>query len=226
MRYTTILLDVDDTLLDFGACERAAFCLTMQQLQIPCDETMIHRYSEINRLWWDKFERGEIEKRQIMAGRYVQLAEEFHLKLDALQTGRLYADYLSRQHVPMPDLQFALDYLSSRYRLYLATNATAAVQQRRLEASGILHYVQSCFYSETAGAQKPEKAFFDHCFARIPDFVACQTLILGDSLNSDILGANRAGIDACWMNAKRLSRPSGLSIALEIHALRELPNIL
>ena len=61
----------------------------------------------------------------------------------------------------MPDLQFALDYLSSRYRLYLATNATAAVQQRRLEASGILPYVQGCFYSETAGAQKPEKAFFD-----------------------------------------------------------------
>ena len=208
MRYTTILLDVDDTLLDFGACERAAFCLTMQQLQIPFDETMVRRYSEINRLWWDKFERGEIEKRQIMAGRYVQLAEEFHLKL------------------PMPDLQFALDYLSRRYRLYLATNATAAVQQRRLEASGILPYVQSCFYSETAGAQKPEKAFFDHCFARIPDFVACQTLMLGDSLNSDILGANRAGIDACWMNAKRLSRPSGLSIALEIHALRELPDVL
>ncbi len=209
MRYTTILLDVDDTLLDFGACERAAFCLTMQQLQIPFDETMVRRYSEINRLWWDKFERGEIEKRQIMAGRYVQLAEEFHLKLDAFQTGRLYADYLSR-----------------RYRLYLATNATAAVQQRRLEASGILPYVQGCFYSETAGAQKPEKAFFDHCFARIPDFVACQTLMLGDSLNSDILGANRAGIDACWMNAKRLSRPSGLSIALEIHALRELPDVL
>ena len=45
MAYTTILLDVDDTLLDFAACERAAFCLTMRQLQIPCDAAMARRYS-------------------------------------------------------------------------------------------------------------------------------------------------------------------------------------
>jgi 2-haloacid dehalogenase len=225
-KYDTILLDVDDTLLDFSACERAAFSLTMAQLQIPCDETMIRRYSEINRTWWDRFERGEIEKQEIMAGRYVQLAEEYHLALDPMQTGRLYAAFLSRQHVPMPDMHFALEYLARRYRLYLATNATAAVQNSRLQESGILPYVQDCFYSETAGAQKPEKAFFDYCFTRIPDFSPARTLMLGDSLQTDILGASRAGIDACWMNAKHLPRPAALPIALEIHALRELPEVL
>lgn len=226
MAYTTILLDVDDTLLDFAACERAAFCLTMRQLQIPCDAAMARRYSQINRLWWDRFERGEIEKREIMAGRYIQLAAEFHLELDPVGAGKLYASHLSRQHVPMPDMRFALEYLSSRYRLYLATNATAAVQQSRLEASGILPYVQGCFYSETAGAQKPETAFFSYCFSQIPNFVPQQALMLGDSLNSDILGANRAGIDACWMNPRHLRRPSGLQIAFEIHALREVPTVL
>ena len=73
---------------------------------------------------------------------------------------------------------------------------------------------------------KPEKGYFDYCFARIPDFDPALAMIVGDSLTSDILGGKNAGLRTCWFN--RTGRPPRPDIVpdFEIHRLEELPDIL
>ena len=226
MQYNTILLDVDDTLLDFPACERAAFNRTMQAVGVVPSDELAAAYSVINTALWKQFERGEISRKAIFTTRYHRLATQSGLSFPADMAAQLYPTFLSQQAIPLPGMREALHYLASRYRLYIATNATISVQQPRLRSSGISAFVQDCFFSEQAGVQKPDEAFFHYCFARIPDFSPTATLMLGDSLTSDIRGASNAGIDACWYNRTNAPRPAGLPIALEIHALSEFPQVL
>ena len=116
--------------------------------------------------------------------------------------------------------------LAPRFRLYLASNGVADTQYSRLESAGISHYFQEIFISEDTGFHKPEKGYFDYCFARIPDFDPAMAMIVGDSLTSDILGGRNAGLRTCWFN--RTGRPPRPDIVpdFEIHRLEELPDIL
>ena len=88
--------------------------------------------------------------------------------------------------------------LSEKYLLYIVTNGNAVSQRTRLEHSGLLPYVKDVFVSEDAGAAKPDSRYFDYVFSRIPGFRREQALLVGDSLTSDMLGAQNAGIDSLW----------------------------
>lgn len=116
--------------------------------------------------------------------------------------------------------------LAPRFRLYLASNGVADTQYSRLESAGISHFFQEIFISGRHGFHKPEKGYFDYCFARIPDFDPAMAMIVGDSLTSDILGGRNAGLRTCWFN--RAGRPPRPDIVpdFEIHRLEELPDIL
>ena len=100
----------------------------------------------------------------------------------------------------MPDAEQLLRELSSKYRLYLASNGAAAVQNPRLDDAGIRKYFQGIFISEEIGADKPSKAFFDACFAAIPNFRVEEAAMVGDSLTSDIRGGHNAGLRTVWFN--------------------------
>ena len=87
-------------------------------------------------------------------------------------------------------------------------------------------YFSGVFVSEESGYQKPLKEYFDYVFARIPDFDRQRALMVGDSLSSDIEGARRAGVDACWLNLHDKQPPEGLPIRFTISSLRQLPDII
>ena len=91
----------------------------------------------------------------------------------------------------------------SEHRLYIVTNAVASVQRSRLEGSAIASYISGAFISEEAGASKPSAAYFDYVFSHIDGITRDNCLLVGDSLSSDIRGANNAGIPCCWYNPKR-----------------------
>ncbi|MDD3165613.1 MAG: YjjG family noncanonical pyrimidine nucleotidase, partial [Oscillospiraceae bacterium] len=215
--YDAILIDIDDTLLDFPACEKAAFFQTMRVCGVTPSDALAAAFSAINLAWWKRLERGEITRQALWIGRYRTLAAQFSLPLDAAKAAAVYPDFLSLQSIPLPGMEKALQYLSPRYALYAATNAGVAVQAQRMKNGGITPYLQGCFYSEQAGAQKPAKAFFDYCFAAVPALRPETTLMLGDSLSSDICGAKNAGIDACWFNPHHSANPARFPVAIEIH---------
>jgi HAD superfamily hydrolase (TIGR01549 family) len=119
-----------------------------------------------------------------------------------------------------------VEQLSQTHKLYIVTNAVASVQRSRLANSAIAPYITAAFISEEAGAAKPSRAYFDYVMARIDGITAENCLVIGDSLSSDIQGANNAGLPACWYNLKGEPRPDDLTINYEIRDLRELYDIV
>ncbi len=224
--YRDLLFDLDNTLLDFAAGERAAFHLALGESGIPLQPGMYERYSAINDSFWKRFERGEITRTDIQHGRFRQWAAEFGISFDADAFNARYLGYLSAQGIPMEDAVAVLTALAPRYDLYLISNGLAPVQQGRLERAGMDGFFRARFVSSELGVQKPDRAFFEHVENGIADFSPERALVIGDSLTSDIRGANNAGLPCCWFNPSGAPRPDDLRIDYEIARLSDLFAVL
>ena len=183
-----VLLDLDDTLLSFRKSEKKAIKKTLAAMGLRRGKSVIRLYSAVNAQMWKKLERGETTREQILVERFRILFRELGVSADAFKAKQLYEENLKKS---------VLKKAHKRYRLYLVSNGTAAVQDRRIEIAGIARYFNGIFISERVGFVKPDKAFFDACFSFIPDFSRDKTVIVGDSLSSDIAGGINAGIRTC-----------------------------
>lgn len=224
--FQTIFLDLDDTLLDFGAAERVAISKTFQEIGMEPTPALLRRYSEINQSQWEAFERGEITRETILTRRFKLLFAELGMAQDPAATEDIYRTYLGVGHYFVPGAEELLAYLAPKYDLYLASNGVAETQYSRLESAGIGHYFKEIFISETTGHHKPEREYFDYCFARIKDFDPQRALMIGDSLTGDILGGKNAGIKTCWFNPKHKPRRSDIIPDYEVDNLPALRTFL
>ena len=197
-----IFLDLDNTILDFHKAERIAVCKTFDKLNIPYTDETIARYGKINVARWKGLERGELTLKQVQYGRFEQLFDEIGVSVSAEETQDLYHRLLSEEHDFMPGGKELLDELknSGKYRLFMATNGSPDVQHPRIADSGIGEYFENIFISYEMGCAKPQKEFFDKCFAHIEGFNRDEAIIVGDSLTSDIMGGINAGIHTCHYN--------------------------
>lgn len=224
--FQNIFIDLDDTILDFGAAERVAVSKAFREVGLEPTEVLLQRYSELNLLQWEAFERGEITRERVLIRRFELLFEELHVDICAQKAEDIYRGYLGVGHYFVPGAEALLVDLAPKYNLYLASNGVADTQYSRLESAGINHYFKEIFISEVTGHHKPERAYFDYCFARIPDFRPEVTLMVGDSLTSDILGGINAGIRTCWFNPTRKARRPDIVPDYEIVSLDALRCIL
>ena len=221
-----LFLDFDDTLLDFHKAEAIAVDKAFRAVGVQPTPELIARYSAVNKLHWQMLERGELTREEVLVERFAYLFREQCIPADPAACKTYYEDYLCLGHFFMPGAEDILAYLAPRYRLYLASNGTARVQESRLKSAGIGGYFEQVFISQHLGANKPSRAFFQRCFARIPDFQPEQALMVGDSLTSDIRGANGAGMAACWLNPRHEARLPDVTVDYEIRALAELREFL
>lgn len=227
MKYRALFLDMDGTFLDFAAAERAAFFSAMKAAGASVSEREYRIYSAINDGLWKSFERGEIQKQQIREGRFGLTFEKIGFPGDGIAVEKDYERLLGEGHDLIPHAGEVLEFLADRYPLYAVTNGFAAVQRNRLHMAGIDRYMTDLFISEEIGYQKPKKEFFDRCFARIGgDLSPSEVLLVGDSLTSDIRGANVAGLDACWFNPDRKANGAGVHVEYEIRCLTRLKELL
>ncbi|PWL72322.1 MAG: noncanonical pyrimidine nucleotidase, YjjG family [Clostridiales bacterium] len=224
--YRVLLLDADDTLLNFKATEDETVRRVLHTLSLPADDVVVSRYSAINHALWLAFERGEIDKETISSVRFVRLFEEFGFRADGVRAGALYREYLGESAILLPDALEVCRALSKTHRLYIITNGIFQSQHSRIRKSGLAQWVSGVFVSEEAGAQKPSAAYFDYVFAHLSGVERREALIVGDSLTSDIKGGVNAGVDTCWFNPACLARPAGIAPTYEIHALTELFQIV
>lgn len=221
-----ILLDLDDTLLDFGAAERVGISQTFRHFGIEPTQALLRRYHEINRAQWEAFERGELTREAVLTRRFALLSAELGLELDPQACEKVYRGWLGRGHWFVEGATELLAYLFPRYELYIASNGVADTQYSRLESAGIGHYFREIFISETTGHHKPEKEYFDYCFAHMPGFRPENTLMIGDSLTGDILGGMRAGIHTCWFNPEHRPGNPAIRPDFEIDHLAALQALL
>lgn len=223
-----LLWDIDGTLLDFLAAERAALraCFDVFSLG-ECTDGMIARYSAINERYWKRLENGEISKRQVLLGRF---EEFFALEgIDAGITESFNEEYQLRlgDTVCFMDNAYELvTRLRSRVRQYAVTNGTYTAQKRKLEKSGLGELLDGVFISDQIGAEKPSMEFFDFVFRHIGEYAGDEIMIVGDSLTSDMRGGNNAGIRCCWYNPRGAENTGGLRIDFEIQSLGQVEDIL
>ena len=123
-----------------------------------------------------------------------------------------------------------LDLILKNAKVYLedrfVEGVSVGVQAGRIASAGIAPYFKDIFISERLGANKPSPAFFQACFAAIPNFDPAAALVVGDSLTSDIRGARNVGLRSCWYNPEDLPSRPDIVPDYTIHALEELPPLL
>ena len=222
-----VFLDIDDTLLDFGKAEAAAIKKTFERIGIPATEAVIRRYSEINDSQWALLEKGELTREQVLVRRFDILFDELGVRNVPSEMAQASYEYLlGIGHYFVDGAQELLEALKDEYELYIVSNGTAFVQDRRLKSSGIALYFKGIFISEHLGADKPSKEFFDIVFSKIEGFNKSEAIIVGDRLTSDVLGGINAGIKTCWFNPKGLPANPEIPADYEIRVLSELPQLL
>ena len=221
-----LLLDLDDTILDFHKAEHLALSKTLRQFGLEPTEEVMSRYSEINKSYWERLERKELTRPQILVGRFESLFDEYGIAVEPAAVARCYEENLSVGHYFLSGALEALQSLCKKYKLYLTSNGTARVQAGRLKSADISKYFQRIFVSEEIGADKPDKRYFDRCAEQIPDFDPQKTMIVGDSLTSDIQGGINAGLHTCWINPNHKKNTTAIQPEYELEALSQLEAFL
>lgn len=221
-----VLFDLDDTLFDFHKAEKIALTKTLVHFGIDPTEETLALYSTINAAHWKRLELGEISREEVKIGRYRELFKTIGIECDPVKATAYYESMLAIGHYFMPGAPELLEELYRKYRLYIVSNGTAKVQEGRIGSSGIAKYMDGIFISQILGANKPDKQFFDICFAEIPDFSLSETVIIGDSLSSDIKGGINAGITTVWFNPKGIENDNNIKPDYTIKELSEVPGLL
>ena len=221
-----VFLDLDDTILDFQMAEAEALKKTLRAVHIEPTEQIVKRYSQINRSQWELLEKGELTREQVKLRRFVLLFEELGVVTDAEAARKYYEQQLGVGHYFLPGAEELLNALYKAYDLYIMSNGTTAVQVGRIESANIKRFFQEIFLSEAVGFVKPQKEFFDACFAKIQAFDPTQAIIIGDSLTSDIQGGIHAGIKTCWFNPNCKVNTTSILPDFEVHDLSEIPALL
>lgn len=221
-----VLLDLDNTILDFDKAEKTALGRAFTALGVAYDEELLKRYNQINIRHWEMLEDGLLTREEVLVKRFEALYKEYGIEADADRSQALYEHLLSEGHWFLPGAEELLEALAGKYRLFLCSNGSAQVQDGRIRSAGIAPYFEKIFVSEHMGANKPEKRYFDLCFAEIPGFDREKTVMLGDSLTSDIRGGINAGVKTCWFNPRGKSNSGPVYPDYEIRELSEFAPLL
>lgn len=201
-----ILWDIDGTLLDFLKSEEHGIrtCFAKFGLGV-CTDAMLACYSAINRQWWQRLERGECTKPEVLEGRFADFFAAEGLPTDRVsEFNAAYQFHLGDQAFYHNGGEETVQALKGRYLQYAVTNGTALAQERKLQKSGLDQILDGVFISEKVGYEKPDIRFFEAVFAALP----CQKeecVIIGDSLTGDMQGGINAGIEHWWYNPQGLA---------------------
>ena len=227
MKYDILLFDADNTLFDFDASERLTFFEFAPEFGIEPTEENYELYKKFNLETWAEIEKNSAPKDELLVLRYKKLFDALNIKADTEKANLAFLKILSTKGILYDDTIDLLESLKKAgKRIYLITNGVTEVQEGRIAATDTLKYFDGIFISEKVGASKPSKEYFDSVMRTIPDFDKRNALVIGDSLSSDIKGANNAGIDSLWFNPKQKTTPDNLKINYQAHSLKEIKEML
>ena len=225
-----ILWDIDNTLLDFDMAEKASMISGLQRLGIDkISEDSLEDYKKINDKYWKKLEKGEITRKEVLLGRFNEFFDQEGIDYDQdiveifnenfqKDLGINVAFYKNAKNV--------LEKLKKDYKQYAITNGTKVAQEAKIKNSGLDKILDGVFISEDLAVDKPNKEFFDIVLKQVGSKDPREYIVIGDSLTSDIKGANNAGIKCIWFNPKHKIIKKDVSIDYSIHDLAKVIDIL
>ena len=223
-----VLWDIDGTLLNFAAAEKAAIrkCFESHKLGV-CTDKMLAQYVEINHKYWKMLERGELTKPEVLVGRFQEFF--FAQELDVSKAPAFNEEYQVRLGDTVCFEENGLEVIKALKGKVLqcaVTNGTKVAQKRKLANSGLDKLLDYIFISDEIGIEKPMIGFFDAVWAVIGKFAPEEVLIVGDSLTSDMQGGYNAGILTCWYNPADAVNASGLELDYIITNLKQVLDIV
>lgn len=229
-KYKVILFDLDHTLWDYekNSQETLNEIYVNYKLNALCGfsfDQFHDRFGRVNSGLWRQYDHGLIDRTTIRQERFHRILKHFRIQ-DTELALRLSDDYLSLCPTKtnlLPHTHDVLSYLKQKYDLYILTNGFDDIQEVKLSNSNLKSYFSGMVTSETIGHRKPSKEIFDHAL-EVAGSTCNDTLMVGDNLLADVLGAKRASIDSVYFNPLRKVHRE--NIHLEINCLSQLMNIL
>lgn len=204
----TILLDVDNTLLDFHAGARDCMRAGLAELGLPFRGEMFDTFTTLNNGLWREIEQGTRTREELYRDRWSIIFAALGIAADGPAFEAGFRERLAQSAVPVAGAMELVRYLADKYTLCIASNGPRQQQADRLRRAGMLPYMRHLFVTEQIGHQKPSAAFFDACFAALGQPPRESVMIIGDSLTADIGGGRAYGIRTCWYNHDRLDPPA------------------
>lgn len=239
-----IFWDLDNTLLDFDVAEKEALTTDFREFGLgEFTDEMLSEYMVINRRRWHALERGEMEKQEVLEGRFREFfgLKGFDTSIAAAFNDR-YQELLGETICFRDDSYELVKGLKGKYLQCMASNGTKKAQTGKLLNSGFDKLFDLCFISEEIGIEKPAVGFFDVALDEVNKWLEAneadirgeylgpvkpsEILMVGDSLTSDMRGANNANLISCWYNPKGMVNDHGVTIDHEIKDLHEIAGIL
>lgn len=227
MGYELFLFDLDDTLLDFQASEVRSFALMMEQFGYGAELTNYYpTYRDANQALWVQYERGEVTKDFLRVERFRRMAQAHGLLVDAEALSEAYLAKLPSTVVLNEHAAELCAALSVQGEIGVITNGIQDVQLQRIANSALAPHISFVCVSDACGYAKPDVRFFEHSSRMAKKFAKHATLVIGDRLDADILGAHQFGVDSCWFNPHRHPRPEPFTARYEIQHLSQLPPMI
>ena len=222
-----VFLDVDNTLLSFDEAVRGAMREGFARFGLPpFEETMFSVFHQVNHSLWTALERGEIDLAYLRFVRWKRVFERLGVSGDERQFESFFRAWLFESAVPEDGAMDLIHSLYGRYMLCVASNGPDAQQRSRLGHAGMLPYFSHLFISEKVGASKPDRAFFLACFRSLETIDPAESVMIGDSITSDIIGGAESGMKTVWYNPKGLAVPPEVQPDAVVTSLREIPGWL
>lgn len=222
MNWDWILFDADETLFTFDAFGG------LQRMFLDYSVTFTAQdfqdYQAVNKPLWTDYQNGTISALQLQHQRFEGWSERLSVPAGDLNAAFLNA--MAEICVPLPGAVSLLNALKDKVKIGIITNGFTALQQIRLERTGLRDYFDLLVISEQVGVAKPDRKIFDYTFEQMGQPPRDRVLMVGDTAESDILGGMNAGIATCWLNAHGRSLPEGIMPTWEVTSLSELERLL
>ncbi|MDD2434510.1 MAG: YjjG family noncanonical pyrimidine nucleotidase [Bacilli bacterium] len=226
-----VLIDLDNTLLNFDIAEKLAFKYTALRYGLDYSEDFYQEFLKVNSEYWRKSERGEISIKDLTVQRFADVFNKYKEDLDPVKVNQTYLQQLSDHPYYEEGSVELLKYLGTKYKVFIVTNGVYFVQRRRLDITHLDDLVTGVICSEQVGANKPSPDFFIKGLkeygldaTKSDDFI-----IIGDSLTSDMLGGETMGYETIWYNRKHLDPNTQMikkPLTYIVTSLQEIEKIL
>ena len=230
MQYENIFFDLDHTLWDLETNSRETLTELiiehkLLEIGVNSPDDFIRAYHRINDRMWDEYRKGLIDKEKLRYARFLEAMQIFGIN-DKELAEQFGADYVKRGPLKknlFPHTIEVLSYLQNKYSLHIITNGFEEVQHIKLTHSGLSPFFKHIITSEAAGYKKPDIRIFDYALGTTKAS-ATSSLMIGDNMETDIVGARDSGINQVFFNPNEIKHDE--KITHEITSLNQLFEIL
>ncbi|GAL56779.1 pyrimidine 5'-nucleotidase [Pseudescherichia vulneris] len=218
MNWDWIFFDADETLFTFDSFSGLQRMFLDYSVTFTAED--FQDYQAINKPLWVDYQNGAITSLQLQHQRFQSWADRLSVQPGDLNSA--FVNAMAEICAPLPGAVSLLNALQGKCKMGIITNGFTALQQIRLERTGLRDHFDLIVISEQVGVAKPHPHIFDYALEQAGNPARSRVLMVGDTAESDILGGMNAGLATCWLNAHNRTLPEGINPTWTVTSLSEL----